>query len=142
MGRSRNSKLGHLGCLFVATTGERPSAVLLCRWEHLQDDVLTFPDVKDPRKDGRQVPFIPAVVEAIRSIPKGGPFIWGYETGQPMGYAWFVKRFNAMMNSLGLPESMDGMKRTPYPFKDTSDTLRRMESGRCRRRRRGISGGD
>lgn len=70
----------------IATTGERPSAVLLCRWEHLQDDVLTFPDVKDPRKDGRRVPLIPAVVEAIHQVPRRGPFIWGYESGEPFGY--------------------------------------------------------
>ncbi|SIR00487.1 hypothetical protein SAMN05920897_1239 [Alkalispirochaeta americana] len=103
----------------IATTGERPSAVLLCRWEHLQDDVLTFPDVKDPRKDGRQVPLIPAVVEAINQVPRRGPFIWGYESGESFGYTWFTKRFQHMMKTLGLPERMDGMKRTPYSLKDT-----------------------
>ncbi|MEX2444442.1 MAG: site-specific integrase [Alkalispirochaeta sp.] len=115
--------------LLMASIGERPSAILRLDWRHYDGQTLTFPRVKDRRKNRRVVPLIALAIEALddwrEDSVRIGPDdpVFGYDGGGRMGKTWFKKRFTHMMAALGLPaEDEWGGRRVPYSLKYTLET--------------------
>ncbi len=115
--------------LIIATVGERPSAVLRLDWQHYDGMTLTFPRVKDRKKNRRVVPLTSHTINALNEwkedhvrIGDTDP-IFGYDGGGRLGQTWFAKRFNHMMAVLELPaHDRYGGKRVPYSLKYTLET--------------------
>jgi integrase len=102
--------------------GLRPEAILSLRWRDIEGDVLFFESTKT-KKDGRRVPVVPAVLEALEDLRAAAPappdgYVFGYEDGSRCTQGWYRLRFLAAMNAAGLPPlDAEGRKRVPYSFK-------------------------
>lgn len=125
----RDWKPARLFGLLVATIGERPSAIRSLDWRHYDGEMLTFPRVKDRRKNRRVVPLTSFAIAALdewkEDSVRVGPDdpIFGYDAGGRMGKTWFQKRFHHMMSELKLPTHDEyGGRRVPYSFKYTLET--------------------
>jgi integrase len=105
--------------LICALVGERPDAILSLRWRNADGDMLFFESTKT-RQEGRCVPVVPIVREALEKLrsasvsapPEG--FIFGYEDGSRCTRTWYRKRFLAAMKAASLPAlDSEGRKRVP-----------------------------
>jgi integrase len=111
--------------LICALVGERPEAILSLRWRNIEGDVLFFETTKTKR-EGRRVPVVPAVREALEKLYAAAPappdgYIFDCGDGSRCTQSWYSTRFTAAMKAAGLPPlDAEGRKRVPYSFQALS----------------------
>lgn len=119
----------HLMALFHFLTGERMAAILKLHWQDIEfgAGVVTYRRTKTQKE--RMAPLPATLVSALfdhadRSIRIApGDYVFSYDSGEPIGYTFFRKRYANMMAALALPRTdPDGYERTPYSLKVSLET--------------------